>query len=263
MKSLDFHPLNDLTPHALSMIKTMRKIEFFATDEFKENIATRKSSSKDRSTYNIYKIPQNYKIPVQKANAVSDRSESIFSTAAKRSKTLNRSRSLPTDADANTSLTAEQIVLKIKEESLYSVSQQAATTISASQDLLDSNSSQIDDNYLSQMTQEIRESPRNDDFGKRMTRLFFRNEIDTVSTLLLEIIKTFGLKTISFENKNIRIVKTLQDQLETKFNLMLLNMTNNVVMCEFRRISGCGIEFKKSFLDIRNTVKEICRCQGG
>ena len=86
---------------------------------------------------------------------------------------------------------------------MYSVSQQAATTISASQDLLDSNSSQIDDNYLSQMTQEIRESPRNDDFGKRMTRLFFRNEIDTVSTLLLEIIKTFGLKTISFENKNV------------------------------------------------------------
>ena len=79
MKSLDFHPFNDLTPHALSMIKTMikiepekrvtiselRKFEFFAIDDFKENIATRKSGSKDRSTYNIYKIPQNYKIPVQ------------------------------------------------------------------------------------------------------------------------------------------------------------------------------------------------------
>ncbi|MEN2497780.1 MAG: Serine/threonine-protein kinase Chk1 [Marteilia pararefringens] len=120
--------------------------------------------------------------------------------------------------------------------------------------------SQVNEDLLSQMTQNDNSDDIVDIRGlpSRMSRIFFTNNIETISRALRDIISFYNAKITNIINNSIRATQQLSNSNKVDFMVIFIKVKRNVVLCEFRRTNGCGLQFRKLFRKIRNSFKSIC-----
>lgn len=90
---------------------------------------------------------------------------------------------------------------------------------------------------------------------KRMTRFFVNTNAEDTATKLREIL---GKLAYNFKQNGYEFTVTLQDKRRQRlvFKASLLEM-NDSLLIDFRLSRGCGIEFKRYFLDLKQRLKDI------
>ncbi|OQR71943.1 serine/threonine-protein kinase Chk1-like [Tropilaelaps mercedesae] len=90
---------------------------------------------------------------------------------------------------------------------------------------------------------------------KRMTRFFVSTSAEETATKLREIL---GKLAFNFKQNGYEFTVTLQDKRRQRlvFKANLLEM-NDALLIDFRLSRGCGLEFKRYFLDLKQRLKDI------
>ena len=90
---------------------------------------------------------------------------------------------------------------------------------------------------------------------KRMTRFFVKTSAEETSSKLKEILNKLAF---NYKVNGLEFTVTLHDKRRQKlvFKANILNM-NGSVLVDFRLSTGCGLEFKRYFLDLKQRLKDI------